>query len=127
MGNNIIKDICCLRDRKYEEDDDFVFLSGKSDTYLTKKEKDTSSSKNINALLSTVYTSTSVVSIIIIATSALPATVVISSITGLGLSFYYIYITRQDLKKLDTIQNVFQNRHTQNIKIYDNIIVDKKF
>ena len=127
MGNTIIKEVCCLRHRKYEEDDDFVFLSGKSDTYLTKKEKDTSSSKNINALLSTVYTSTSVVSIIIIATSALPVTVVLSSITGLGLSFYYIYITRQDLKKLDTIQKIFQNRHTQNIKIFDNIIVDKKF
>ena len=127
MGNNIVKDVCCLRDRKYEEDDDFVFLSGKSDTYLTKKEKDTSSSKNNNALLSIVYTSSSIIGIVIIATSPVPVAIVLSSITGLGLSFYYIYITRQNLKKLDTIQKIFENRNTQNIKIYDNIIVDKKF
>ena len=127
MGNTITKDVCCLRNRKYEKDEDYIFLSRKSDTYLIKKKKDTSSSKITNCLLSTVYISSSIITIIIVATATLPVTIILSSITGLGLSIYYIYSAREDLKKIDTIQKIFENRNTQNIKIYDNIIIDKKF
>lgn len=99
-GDTITKDVCCLRNRKYEKDEDYIFLSGKSDTYLIKKKKDTSSSKITNCLLSTVYISSSIITIIIVAT--LPVTIILSSITGLGLSIYYIYSAREDLKKIDT-------------------------
>lgn len=127
MGNTITKDVCCLRNRKYEKDEDYIFLSRKSDTYLIKKKKDTSSSKITNCLLSTVYISSSIITIIIVATATLPVTIILSSITGLGLSIYYIYSAREDLKKIDTIQKIFENRNTQNITICDNIIIDKKF
>ena len=125
MGNDIQKKICCLENRKHN-DEDYLYYSNKSDNILKKDMKKLNTSKNINLIFSSAYSLSTISYIIIVVSSAAPPTLLISAVVGGGFFFYYLYSFRNDLENISMIESVFENRKMQNIEIHDNIFILEK-
>ena len=125
MGNDIQKKICCLENRKHN-DEDYLYYSNKSDNILKKDMKKLNTSKNINLIFSSAYSLSTISYIIIVVNTAAPPTLLVSAVFGSGIFFYYLYSFREDLKTINMIASIFLNRKIQNIEIKDNIFVFEK-
>ena len=124
MGNSFQKKICCLEDRK--ENSEYLYYSNKSDVSLQKELEDLNTSKNTNLCFSTIYSLSTISYVIIVVNVAAPPTLIVSAVIGSGFLFYYLFSFREDLKNIDTIENVFSTRNIQNIEIQDNIVILEK-
>ena len=126
MGNTI----CCLdNDRKIKKKDkdnpNYKYFNQKSDAFLTKRKIDIKTSKNTNAILSSMYFSATCVSIIIISTGG-PATLAISAICGGILTVVYIYNTRSDMGEIILLDKIKNERSSNNILVLENTYIQKK-
>ena len=122
MGNDIQKKICCLENRKCNNED-YLYYSNKSDYTLKKDMKKLNTSKNNNFIFSSVYSLSTISYIIIFVNTIVPPTLFISASVGGGFFIYYLYSFREDVKHIDIIDSVFKNRQIQNIEIKDNILI----
>tara|TARA_Y100001935_G_C17305062_1_gene511780 strand:- start:1772 stop:2146 length:375 start_codon:yes stop_codon:yes gene_type:complete len=124
MGNSFQKNICCLKNRKYE-DEEFLYLSKKSKNFLNKKRKKSVTKKNVSLVFFNLYTLSTSATIVIVVLGG-PVTLLVTIISGVGISLYYLYCFRKYLKRIDSIDQIFKNRDVQRFEIYENIYISKK-
>ena len=121
MGNKV----CCIDRKDYYKDENYKYYLERPDSYLKKQKRNITISKNGNCAISTLYTGTTITTIVVLCCGA-PATLAISCVLGGGFAVYYIFSTRNDIKNIDMIKTILDERNENNYSILENTIIIKK-
>ena len=121
MGNKI----CCIDRKHYNKDENYKYYLERPDSHLKKQKRNITISKNSNCCISTLYVGTTITTIVVL-TCGGPATLAISCVLGGGFAVYYIFSTRDDIKNVDMISNILDDRDENNYSILENTIIVKK-
>ena len=121
MGNKV----CCIDREKYYKDEGYMYYSERPDTFLKKEKNDVSISRNSNCVFCTLYVGTTTATVIVIICGG-PATLAISAFLGGGFAVYYIFSARDDIKNIDMIDDILDERNKQNFSVLENTIIIKK-